>query len=95
MLVTAIFFLLSSAYFVYGYFMQVGVDPVQEGTLAEHLHALFAASQYSPVVCPAQLARLEVHLHMLFATSQYAPVVCPAQDERLAVHLQRLLAASQ
>jgi hypothetical protein len=42
-LVTAIFFLLSSAYFVYGYFMQVGVDqgyqPVQPIHYSHRIHA--------------------------------------------------------
>ena len=43
MLVVAIFFLLSSAYFVYGYFMQVGVDqgyqPVQPIHFSHKIHA--------------------------------------------------------
>ncbi len=43
MLVTAIFFLLSSAYFVYGYFMQVGVDqgyePIQPIHYSHKIHA--------------------------------------------------------
>ena len=43
MLVVAIFFLLSSAYFVYGYFMQVGVDqgyePVQPIHYSHKIHA--------------------------------------------------------
>ena len=42
-LVTAIFFLLASAYFVYGYFMQVGVDqgyePVQPIHYSHRIHA--------------------------------------------------------
>ena len=80
-------------------FMQVGVAPVQEATLAEHLHTLFAASQYSPEVCPAQPAREEVHLQMPFPPlaeeSQNDPVVKPAQDANEEVHLQILLAASQ
>ncbi|AUC83758.1 c-type cytochrome [Lacinutrix sp. Bg11-31] len=42
-LVTAIFFLLASAYFVYGYFMQVGVnqgyEPVQEIHYSHRIHA--------------------------------------------------------
>lgn len=42
-LVTSIFFLLSSAYFVYGYFMQVGVDqgyePVQPIHYSHRIHA--------------------------------------------------------
>ncbi|UOB19010.1 cytochrome c3 family protein [Abyssalbus ytuae] len=42
-LVTAIFFLLASAYFVYGYFMQVGVDqgyqPVQPIHFSHKIHA--------------------------------------------------------
>ena len=43
MLVVAIFFLLSSAYFVYGYFMQVGVDqgyqPIQPIHYSHKIHA--------------------------------------------------------
>ena len=43
MLVVAIFFLLSSAYFVYGYFMQIGVDqgyqPVQPIHYSHRIHA--------------------------------------------------------
>ncbi|WP_372753678.1 c-type cytochrome [Mariniflexile sp.] len=43
MLVVAIFFLLSSAYFVYGYFMQVGIDqgyqPVQPIHYSHKIHA--------------------------------------------------------
>jgi mono/diheme cytochrome c family protein len=43
MLVVAIFFLLSSAYFVYGYFMQIGVDqgyqPVQPIHFSHKIHA--------------------------------------------------------
>ena len=43
MLVTAIFFLLASAYFVFGYFMQIGVDqgyqPVQEIHFSHKIHA--------------------------------------------------------
>ena len=43
MLVTAIFFLLSSAYFAYGYFMQIGVDqgyqPVQPIHFSHKIHA--------------------------------------------------------
>ena len=43
MLVTAIFFLLASAYFVYGYFMQIGVDqgyqPVQPIHFSHKIHA--------------------------------------------------------
>ena len=43
MIVTAIFFLLSSAYFVYGYFMQVGVDqgyePIQPIHYSHKIHA--------------------------------------------------------
>jgi mono/diheme cytochrome c family protein len=43
LLVTAIFFLLSSAYFVYGYFMQVGVDqgyePIQPIHYSHKIHA--------------------------------------------------------
>ncbi|AXT21216.1 cytochrome C [Flavobacteriaceae bacterium AU392] len=43
MLVTAIFFLLASGYFVYGYFMQVGVDqgyqPVQPIHFSHKIHA--------------------------------------------------------
>ena len=43
MLLTAIFFLLSSAYFVYGYFMQVGVDqgyePIQPIHYSHKIHA--------------------------------------------------------
>lgn len=43
MLVVAIFFLLSSAYFAYGYFMQLGVDqgyqPVQEIHFSHKIHA--------------------------------------------------------
>ena len=43
MLVVAIFFLLSSAYFVYGYFMQLGIDqgyqPVQEIHFSHKIHA--------------------------------------------------------
>ena len=43
MMVTAIFFLLSSAYFVYGYFMQVGVDqgyePIQPIHYSHKIHA--------------------------------------------------------
>ncbi len=43
MLVTAIFFLLASAYFVFGYFMQIGIDqgyqPVQEIHFSHKIHA--------------------------------------------------------
>ncbi len=43
LLVTAIFFLLSSAYFVYGYFMQIGVDqgyePIQPIHYSHKIHA--------------------------------------------------------
>jgi len=43
MLVTAIFFLLSSAYFIYGYFMQIGVDqgyePIQPIHYSHKIHA--------------------------------------------------------
>ena len=43
MLVVAIFFLLSSAYFVYGYFMQIGIDqgyePVQPIHYSHRIHA--------------------------------------------------------
>ena len=43
LLVTAIFFLLSSAYFVYGYFMQVGIDqgyePIQPIHYSHKIHA--------------------------------------------------------
>ncbi len=43
MLVTAIFFLLASAYFVFGFFMQIGVDqgyqPVQEIHFSHKIHA--------------------------------------------------------
>ena len=43
LLVTAVFFLLSSAYFVYGYFMQIGVDqgyePIQPIHYSHKIHA--------------------------------------------------------
>ena len=43
LLVTAIFFLLSSAYFVYGYFMQIGIDqgyePIQPIHYSHKIHA--------------------------------------------------------
>ncbi len=43
MLVTAIFFLLASAYFVFGYFMQIGIDqgyqPIQEIHFSHKIHA--------------------------------------------------------
>ncbi len=43
MLVTAIFFLLASAYFAFGYFMQIGIDqgyqPVQEIHFSHKIHA--------------------------------------------------------
>jgi mono/diheme cytochrome c family protein len=43
MLITAIFFLLASAYFVYGYFMQIGIDqgyePVQPIQYSHRIHA--------------------------------------------------------
>jgi mono/diheme cytochrome c family protein len=43
MLITAIFFLLASAYFVYGYFMQIGIDqgyePVQPIHYSHRIHA--------------------------------------------------------
>ena len=43
MFVTAIFFLLASAYFVFGYFMQIGIDqgyqPVQEIHFSHKIHA--------------------------------------------------------
>ena len=90
--------------------VQVSVVPLQEATVAEHLHTLFVASQYDPVVSPEQLVAVphlqEPELHvspeMLQASDEphlQTPLVqvsdVPLQAATVAEHLHTLFAASQ
>ena len=90
--------------------VQVSVVPLQDATVAEHLHTLLAASQYAPVVNPAQLdavphlqdPELHVSPEILQASDephlQTPPVQVsdvPLQAATVAEHLHILFAASQ
>ena len=90
--------------------VQVSDVPLQESTVAEHLHTLFVESQYAPVVSPEQLDAVphlqvpEVQvspdiLHASAVPHLQTPLVqvsvVPLQEDTVAEHLQTLLVASQ
>ena len=88
----------------------VSVVPLQESTVDEHLHTLFAASQYSPAVCPTQVDAVphiqvpEVQvspelLHASLVPHLHTPLSqvseVSLQASTVDEHLHTLLAASQ
>ena len=90
--------------------VQVSDVPLQESTVAEHLHTLFVESQYAPVVSPEQLDAVphlqvpEVQvspdiLHASAVPHLQTPLVqvsvVPLQEDTVAEHLQTLFVASQ
>jgi PhoPQ-activated pathogenicity-related protein len=90
--------------------VQVSDVPLQETTVAEHLHTLFVASQYDPVVSPEQLEavphlqlpELQVSpdmLHVSPVPHLQTPLVqvsdVPLQAGTVEEHLHTLFVASQ